>query len=112
MAATIPADIIQYYGYMLRTAQKLMYLYGFPEISIDGKAQAFDSETLNMLTVCLGISSRPFSGRCLIPSPVTLSPKKYGNACKQKSMSEAQPDMLFCTVFVKILFNSGETKTL
>ena len=25
MAATIPADIAQYYGYMLRTTQKLMY---------------------------------------------------------------------------------------
>lgn len=55
MAATIPADIIQYYGYMLRTAQKLMYLYGFPEIEIDEKTQIFDSETLNMLTVCLGV---------------------------------------------------------
>ena len=55
MVATIPADIIQYYGYMLRTAQKLMYLYGFPEISIDEKSQVFDSETLNMLTICLGV---------------------------------------------------------
>ena len=55
MAATIPADIIQYYGYMLRTAQKLMYLYGFPEINIDEKGQAFDTETLNILTICLGV---------------------------------------------------------
>lgn len=55
MAATIPADIVQYYGYMLRTAQKLMYLYGFPEIEVDEKSQVFDSETLNMLTVCLGV---------------------------------------------------------
>lgn len=31
MVATIPADLAQYYGYMLRAAQKLMYLYGFPE---------------------------------------------------------------------------------
>ena len=30
MAATIPADIAQYYGCMLRVAQKLLYLYGFP----------------------------------------------------------------------------------
>ena len=30
MSATIPADIVQYYGYTLRAAQKLMYLYGFP----------------------------------------------------------------------------------
>ncbi len=55
MAATIPADIIQYYGYMLRAAQKLMYLYGFPEINIYEKGQAFDTETLNILTICLGV---------------------------------------------------------
>lgn len=34
MAATVPADIAQYYGYMLRAAQKLMYLYGFPQIDL------------------------------------------------------------------------------
>lgn len=54
MAATIPADIAQYYGYMLRAAQKLMYLYGFPEINLEEKGQVFDTETLNVLTLCLG----------------------------------------------------------
>lgn len=55
MVATIPADIIQYYGYMLRAAQKLMYLYGFPEIDTKAEGEKFDSETLNILTVCLGV---------------------------------------------------------
>lgn len=55
MVATIPADIIQYYGYMLRAAQKLMYLYGFPEIDVNAKGQTFDTETLNLLIVCLGV---------------------------------------------------------
>lgn len=55
MVATIPADIIQYYGYMLRAAQKLMYLYGFPEINVNEKGQTFDTETLNLLTICLGV---------------------------------------------------------
>ena len=55
MAATIPADIAQYYGYMLRATQKLMYLYGFPEINTDEKGQTFDSETINILIVCLGV---------------------------------------------------------
>ena len=54
MIATLPADIIQYYGYMLRAAQKLMYLYGFPEINVEEKNQTFDSETLNILIICLG----------------------------------------------------------
>lgn len=55
MAATIPADIAQYYGYMLRVTQKLLYLYGFPEIDVKEKGQKFDTETLNILTLCLGV---------------------------------------------------------
>ena len=55
MAATIPADIIQYYGYMLRATQKLLYLYGFPEIDTKEKGQVFDSETINILIICLGV---------------------------------------------------------
>lgn len=55
MAATIPADIAQYYGYMLRATQKLMYLYGFPEIDVEEKGQTFDSETMNILIICMGV---------------------------------------------------------
>lgn len=55
MVATIPADLVQYYGYMLRAAQKLMYLYGFPEINTTEKEHKFDSETINLLIICLGV---------------------------------------------------------
>lgn len=54
MAVTVPADIIQYYGYMLRAAQEMLYLYGFPELDIDANTQQLDSETVNMLILCLG----------------------------------------------------------
>lgn len=54
MAATIPADIAQYYGYMLRAAQKLMYLYGFPQLETGSETQQMDSETMNILIICLG----------------------------------------------------------
>lgn len=55
MVATIPADIAQYYGYMLRATQKLLYLYGFPEIDMSEKGEKFDSETMNILILCLGV---------------------------------------------------------
>lgn len=55
MVATIPADLVQYYGYMLRATQKLMYLYGFPEIDTTEKEHRFDSETMNLLIICLGV---------------------------------------------------------
>ncbi len=55
MAATIPADIVQYYGYTMRAAQKLLYLYGFPEIEFDDNDLNLDTETINVLTLCLGV---------------------------------------------------------
>lgn len=55
MAATIPADIAQYYGYMLRAAQKMLYLYGFPELDTSEEVLALDTESINALTLCLGI---------------------------------------------------------
>ena len=55
MAATIPADIAQYYGYTLRAAQKLLYLYGFPEIDSYEDDLYLDTETINALTLCLGV---------------------------------------------------------
>lgn len=55
MAATIPADIVQYYGYTLRAIQKLLYLYGFPEIDSDGEGICLDSETINRIVICLGV---------------------------------------------------------
>lgn len=55
VVATASADIIQYYGYMLRATQKLLYLYGFPEINMDEKGQKFDSQTINTLIMCMGV---------------------------------------------------------
>ncbi len=55
MAATIPADVVQYYGYTLRAIQKLLYLYGFPEIDTDEEGIMLDSETINRIVVCLGV---------------------------------------------------------
>lgn len=54
MVATLPTDIAQYYGYMLRATQELLYLYGFPEIDINSQ-QLLDSETINTLIVCMGV---------------------------------------------------------
>ncbi len=54
MIGTIPVDILQFYGYMLRAAQKLMYLYGFQSIdSEDG--EEIDTETMNNLVLCIGV---------------------------------------------------------
>ena len=55
MVATIPADIIQYYGYLLRATQKLLYLYGFPEIDTTEQGSKFDDATMNTIIICFGV---------------------------------------------------------
>ncbi len=55
MAATIPADIVQYYGFTLRAIQKMLYLYGFPEISADEEGLILDTQTINQIILCLGV---------------------------------------------------------
>ena len=54
MTATLPADIAQFYGYMLRAIQKLLYLYGFPKINVENGVN-IDDETMNIITLCLGV---------------------------------------------------------
>lgn len=54
MVATLPTDIAQYYGYMIRAMQKLLYLYGFPEIDTT-EGQLLDSATMNTLIICMGV---------------------------------------------------------
>ena len=41
MAATIPADTLQYYGVMLRMAQELTYLYGAKDLWKDGELDPY-----------------------------------------------------------------------
>ena len=49
MAATIPADLVQYFGHIMRVSQKLAYLYGWQDFS------DFDEETEAYLILFIGI---------------------------------------------------------
>ena len=55
MVATVPADLMQYYAYLLRLAQKLLYLYGFPQIDAEETGEKFDDGTMNTLILCFGV---------------------------------------------------------
>lgn len=85
MAATIPADIIQYYGYMLRAAQKLMYLYGFPEIDVDENGQIFDSATMNVLIICFGAMFGLANANQMLKSVATM----LGSGVEKQLMKKA-----------------------
>lgn len=53
MAATIPTDIAQYYWHVLVLAQKLGYIYGWPDL-LDGKKEVSEN-TRNVLTLFVGV---------------------------------------------------------
>ena len=48
MAATVPADLVQFYAHVFRIAQKLAYIYGWKEL-------IEDEETKNKMVVFLGV---------------------------------------------------------
>lgn len=55
MAATIPADIAQYYYHVLVVSQKLAYVYGLPDL-LDEEGNLSDEGT-DLLTVFVGVMS-------------------------------------------------------
>ena len=85
MVATIPADIIQYYGYMLRAAQKLMYLYGFPQIVSEDDETQIDSATMNLLVVAMGV----MFGVAGANNAVKAMAKALGNGVEKQLMRRA-----------------------
>ena len=56
-AVTIPADLVQFYGYLIRAIQKLTYLYGWRDlVHID--ANQADVATAAALVIMLGVMSK------------------------------------------------------
>ena len=54
MVATIPADMAQFYGFVLRVAQELAYIYGWKELFTESD---MDVETESQLIVFIGVMS-------------------------------------------------------
>jgi hypothetical protein len=57
MAGTIPADLVQYYYHVIVIAQKLAYIYGWPDLQVDGEGEDDKDAFLSILTIFIGIMS-------------------------------------------------------
>jgi hypothetical protein len=55
MAATIPADLAQFYGFVIRAAQELAYIYGFDEMFTE--SSELDEATESQLILYIGVMS-------------------------------------------------------
>ena len=54
--ATLPADIVQYFGFVVRIAQKLAYLYGYKALNLKADEEGLIAEDdLAMLTRLIGV---------------------------------------------------------
>ncbi|WP_453984546.1 hypothetical protein [Brevibacterium casei] len=53
MIGTVPADLAQYMGHMLRIVQKLAYLYSWPDLFAEG--EELDEATESMLILFVGV---------------------------------------------------------
>lgn len=54
MIGTVPADLVQYFGHVLRIAQKLAYIYSWPDLfAKDG--EQLDEATESILTLFVGV---------------------------------------------------------
>lgn len=53
MIGTIPADTAQYFVFLIRAAQKLAYLYGYPEIDV--AEDTLDDGALNEILIFIGV---------------------------------------------------------
>lgn len=53
MAVTMPADLLQFFGHVVRVLQKLAYLYGWSELLFSD--DELDDETKNQLILFLGV---------------------------------------------------------
>lgn len=54
MIATVPADMAQYIGHMLRISQKLAYIYSWPDLFV-GDGDEIDEATEGILTLFVGV---------------------------------------------------------
>lgn len=55
MAATFPADLVQFYGFVIRTAQELAYIYGWDEMFAE--SSELDAFTESQLILFIGVMS-------------------------------------------------------
>lgn len=55
MAATVPADLAQFYGFVIRIAQELAYIYGWNEILTE--TSELDEDTESQLILFIGVMS-------------------------------------------------------
>ena len=105
IAATIPADIAQFYGYSLRLAQEISYIYGFQDLRDD--QGALTEEGRNALILYLGV----MLGVSAAASAVRVLSKNLSVQVLKKLPQKALTKTVYYPVIKKVLATFGTKLT-
>lgn len=86
MPATVPADLAQYVGHMLRVAQKLAYLYSWPDL-FSGEDD-LDDATKSVLTLFFGVMFGTQSANAAVGKVAEAMSKEVAKKLPQKALTK------------------------
>lgn len=86
-AGTVPADLAQYYGHVLRIVQKLAYLYSWPDL-FDDDSDGLDSATESMLTLFIGVMFGVNAAQAGVAQVSALIAKQVAKKLPQQALTK------------------------
>lgn len=87
LPATVPADTAQYFGHMLRIAQKLAYLYSWPDLFSDDRDD-LDDATKGVLTLFFGVMFGTQSANAAVGKVAGMMSKQVAKKLPQKALTQ------------------------
>ncbi|MGW4250874.1 hypothetical protein [Streptomyces californicus] len=86
LPATVPADLAQYFGHVLRIAQKLAYLYSWPDLFSDSSEP--DDATKSVLTLFVGVMFGTQSANSAVGKVATMISEEIIKKLPQKALTK------------------------
>ena len=86
MVGTIPADITQYFGFILRVMQQLAYLYGFDQFNLN--EEEVNVDTMNRVMVFLGVMFGVQSANAGVKFIAQAAAQKVSKSLAQKALTK------------------------
>ncbi|WP_217165829.1 hypothetical protein [Streptomyces sp. AC512_CC834] len=87
LPATVPTDLAQYFGHMLRIAQKLAYLYSWPDL-FSGDSDDIDDATKGVLTLFFGVMFGTQSANAAVGKVAEAMSKQVAKKLPQKALTQ------------------------
>ncbi|MFI1694842.1 hypothetical protein ACH419_02560 [Streptomyces bobili] len=87
LPATVPADLAQYFGHMVRIAQKLAYLYSWPDLFSD-EGDDVDDATMGVLTLFFGVMFGTQSANAAVGKVAGMMSEQAVKKLPQKALTK------------------------